>query len=56
MQVIDVAAGDEDTEVLAEARARGCFVVEPSVVRRSLAEGLFRSITGQDLPTDNPEG
>ncbi|HCK54384.1 MAG TPA: type I 3-dehydroquinate dehydratase [Planctomycetaceae bacterium] len=56
MQVIDVAAGDEDTEVLAEARARGCCVVEPSVVRRNLAEGLFRSITGQDLPADNHDG
>jgi hypothetical protein len=50
MRVIDVAAGREDTAVLIEARSRGCEVVEPEVVWRSLAERLYRSITGKDLP------
>jgi hypothetical protein len=50
MRVIDVAAGREDTAVLIEARSRGCEVVEPEVVWRSLAESLYRSITGEDLP------
>ena len=50
IRVIDVAAGREDTAVLIEARSRGCEVVEPEVVWRSLAESLYRSITGEDLP------
>jgi shikimate 5-dehydrogenase len=55
MLVIDVAAGREDTEVLTEARSRGCRVVEPGVVWRRLAESLYRSITGQDLAAESCE-
>ena len=55
MLVIDVAAGREDTEVLTEARSRGCRVVEPGVVWRRLAESLYRSITGQDLTAESCE-
>ena len=53
MHVLDVAAGREDTEALTEARSRGCLVVEPDVVWRSLAGSLYRSITGSDLPDED---
>ena len=52
MLVTDVAAGREDSEALAESRSRGCPVVEPETVWWGLAESLFRSITGQQLPSD----
>ena len=52
MLVTDVAAGREDSEALTESRSRGCPVVEPETVWWGMAESLFRSITGQELPPD----
>jgi len=56
MQVLDVAAGRKDTEALTEARSRGCLVVEPDGVWRSLAGSLYRSITGEDLHPEDHQG
>ncbi len=50
MLVMDVAAGREDSNVLSEARSRGCPVVEPEGIWTGLVESLYRSITGSDLP------
>jgi shikimate 5-dehydrogenase len=48
--VVDVARLPDETDVLAEARQRGCVVVRPTYVFAELLSAQFRLLTGQPLP------
>jgi 3-dehydroquinate dehydratase/shikimate dehydrogenase len=50
MAVMDLSAMPDDTPILAEARARGCKVVEPSDVFRGVLAAQFESLTGKPFP------
>jgi 3-dehydroquinate dehydratase / shikimate dehydrogenase len=50
MTVMDLSAMPDDTPILEEARSRGCKVVEPADVFRSLLAAQFESLTGKQFP------
>lgn len=52
MTVVDVSRMPDDSEILAEARARGAKVVEPRDVFAEQLASEFKSISGQGLPAD----
>lgn len=52
MTVVDVCRMPDETEILREARERGCRVVEPAEVFRQLTASQFKSITGKPLPDE----
>lgn len=52
MLVADVSHLPDDTTFLSEARMRNCKVIEPKAVYRDQMAGLFKSLTGQEMPVD----
>jgi 3-dehydroquinate dehydratase/shikimate dehydrogenase len=52
MTVMDLSNLPGETEILSEARNRGCKVVEPSSVYVDQLSAQFKAITGQDLPVE----
>ena len=50
MTVMDLSAMPDDTPILEEVRSRGCKVVEPADVFRSLLAAQFESLTGKQFP------
>lgn len=52
MLVMDLGAMPDDTELLKEARARGCKVVEPRDVFRDWMASEFESICGKKFPAE----
>ncbi len=50
MTVADFSAMPDDSAILAEARARGCRIVEPADVFRSYVAAQFESLTGTRFP------
>lgn len=50
--VLDLADIPEETELLAEARARGCTVVEPKDVLFAQVIQRLRPLTGKEVPID----
>lgn len=50
--VADVSRFPEETDLLREARLRGCRVVEPAEIYADYLSSLFRTITGKDLPRE----
>ena len=52
LTVIDVSTLPEESNWIVEARRRGCTVVEPAQVYADQLASQFKSITGNDLPTD----
>jgi 3-dehydroquinate dehydratase/shikimate dehydrogenase len=52
MTVLDVSRPPHDTELLEEARLRGCRIVEPSDVYTRQMRLVFQSLTGRDLPAE----
>lgn len=55
MTVMDVSRLPEETQILHEARARGCRIVEPTDVFARQVASQFKSLTGQDLPSEADE-
>ncbi|MBC8114452.1 MAG: hypothetical protein H7062_08755 [Candidatus Saccharimonas sp.] len=49
---MDLSELPADSPLTAEARERGCKVVEPSEVFADYIGSLFKSLTGQELPAD----
>lgn len=56
MTVVDLGAMPDDTELLAECRARGCKVVEPLEVFKGYLAAQFESITRKKMPRDAFDG
>ena len=52
MTVMDVSNLPCETELLEEARGRGCKVVEPQAIFADQLRTQFKAITGQDLPDE----
>lgn len=52
MTVLDATNLPADTELLTEARTRGCKVVEPSQIYADQLCTQFKAVTGQELPLD----
>lgn len=52
MTIIDATNLPHDTELLQDARARGCKVVEPAEIYADQLGTQFKAITGQDLPAE----
>jgi 3-dehydroquinate dehydratase/shikimate dehydrogenase len=52
MTVMDVSRMPEETDLLGEARQRGCKVVEPKDVFIAQVSSQFQSMTGQELPAE----
>ncbi|MGH7127161.1 MAG: type I 3-dehydroquinate dehydratase, partial [Planctomycetaceae bacterium] len=50
MTVLDLSHAPGDSPLLAEARGRGCRVIEPRAVLAELVAAQFKSVTGKDLP------
>ena len=50
MTVMDLSELPDESRLNDEAKMRGCKVVEPSEVFADYIGGLFKSLTGQDLP------
>lgn len=51
MIVADLTRLPEETDLLAEARQRGCTVVRPSYIYAEEVAAQFHAITGEELPT-----
>jgi 3-dehydroquinate dehydratase/shikimate dehydrogenase len=52
MTVMDLSELPDESPLIEEARMRGCKVVEPAEVFADYIGGLFKSLTGQDLPAE----
>jgi 3-dehydroquinate dehydratase / shikimate dehydrogenase len=52
MVVVDVTSFPEESDLLAEARQRGCTIVRPSYIFSQLLSDQFKAITNQELPPD----
>lgn len=52
MIVMDVTRAGEDSDLLIEARQHGCRVVEPYDVLCEQLKAQFKTITGEDLPSE----
>ncbi|MEI8380071.1 MAG: type I 3-dehydroquinate dehydratase [Planctomycetota bacterium] len=52
MSVMDLSELPDESPLVEEAKMRGCKVVEPSEVFADYIGGLFKSLTGQDLPPE----
>jgi 3-dehydroquinate dehydratase / shikimate dehydrogenase len=52
MTIVDLSAMPNDSEVLREARARGCQIVEPAEVFRGYLAAQFESLTGKEFPAE----
>lgn len=52
MTVLDVCRMPQETDLLSEARQRGCKVVEPKDVYIAQVSSHFQSMTGQELPAE----
>jgi len=52
MTVMDLSELPDVSPLIDEARMRGCKVVEPAEVFADYIGGLFKSLTGQDLPAE----
>lgn len=52
MTVMDLSELPDESPLVEEAKMRGCKVVEPSEVFADYIGGLFKSLTGQDLPPE----
>ena len=52
MAVMDLSELPDESPLVEEAKMRGCKVVEPSEVFADYIGGLFKSLTGQDLPPE----
>lgn len=50
MTVMDVGRIPEESELIVEARQRGCKVVDPAAIFQQQLQTQFKAITGQDLP------
>jgi len=51
MVVVDATRFPQESDLLAEARERGCTIVRPSYIFAQLLSDQFKAITGQELPT-----
>lgn len=56
LTVLDLCAMPADTDLVQEARQRGCRVVEPAEVHAEQTAAQFKSTTGRDLPADALSG
>ena len=56
MAVLDVTQLPGDSPFGAEARQRGCTVVEPADVYLDQLSGQFKAIAGEDLPSEASAG
>ena len=52
MTVMDLSELPDESRLNDEAKMRGCKVVEPSEVFADYIGGLFKSLTGQELPAE----
>jgi 3-dehydroquinate dehydratase / shikimate dehydrogenase len=52
MTVVDITRFPEESDLLAEARERGCTIVRPSYIFAQLLSDQFKAVTGQELPTN----
>lgn len=52
MVVVDATRFPEESDLLAEARERGCTTVRPSYIFAQLLSDQFKAITSQELPAD----
>lgn len=52
MTIMDLSELPDQSPLTEEARERGCKVVEPAEVYADYIGGLFKSLTGQELPPD----
>jgi len=51
MTIVDVTRFPEESDLLREARERGCTVVRSSYIFAQLLAEHFKAVTGEDLPT-----
>ncbi|MDA0809097.1 MAG: type I 3-dehydroquinate dehydratase [Planctomycetota bacterium] len=51
MTIVDITQFPEESDLLAEARERGCTIVRPSYIFSQLLSDQFKAVTGQELPT-----
>ena len=52
MTIVDVTRFPEESDLLTEARERGCTIVRPSYIFAQLLSDQFKAVTGQELPTN----
>ncbi len=52
MTVMDLSELPDESPLIEEARMRGCKIVEPAEVFADYIGGLFKSLTGQELPAE----
>ncbi|MBS0203278.1 MAG: type I 3-dehydroquinate dehydratase [Planctomycetes bacterium] len=52
MTMMDLSQLPDESTLVEEAKLRGCKVVEPSEVFADYISGLFKSLTGQELPPE----
>ena len=52
MTLMDLSELPDESSLVEEAKMRGCKVVEPSEVFADYIGGLFKSLTGQELPPE----
>ena len=52
MTLMDLSELPDESPLVEEAKMRGCKVVEPSEVFADYIGGLFKSLTGQELPPE----
>lgn len=50
MTVMDLSAMPDETSILEEVRSRGCPVVEPADVFKSIVAAQFEAVTGKSFP------
>lgn len=50
LTVLDVTSFDGESDLISEARARGCTVVRPAYILGEHIAAQFRAIAGEDLP------
>ncbi len=51
MTIVDITQFPEESDLLAEARERGCTIVRPAYIFAQLLSDQFKAVTGQELPT-----
>ncbi|MSR59205.1 MAG: type I 3-dehydroquinate dehydratase [Planctomycetaceae bacterium] len=52
MYVTDLSQLPGESDLLREARARGCKIIEPADIFAEYVSSTFKAITGKDLPVD----
>lgn len=52
MTIVDVTRFPEESDLLTDARERGCTVVRPSYIFAQLLADQFKAVTGREFPTN----